>query len=85
MEKPVQTSATKLRKMKFMKDSSNLFANRNGNMEAMNVTAKTFIYTFDRYFLTERPIIPRNISRRAARQHCEMQTATISTVSGMQP
>ena len=82
---PVQTIAIRLRRIKFRKDPSILFANRKGKTAATTVTVKTFMYTFFRYFRTDKPIIPRNIHRRAARQHWEMTIATTITVSGNIP
>lgn len=82
---PVQIIAIRLRTMKLKKDSSILLANRKGNMDAMTVTDKIFIYTFFKYTRTGKPIIPCSINRRAVRQHWDMMIATTITTSGNIP
>ena len=85
MVKPVQTTVTAHETTKSKKVSSMWLTNRIGTAIDINETIRTFVYTFFKYSLTERPIMPRNISRRAARQHCDMAIATIKTVSGTAP
>ena len=67
-----------------MKFSGTIFDTSSGNDKDIIDTDITFKYTFFRNFLDDNPIIPLSIYNLAAKQHCDMNIATINTVSGMQ-